>query len=146
MRSVAGVRRAGHRSPLSGVPVDRSRAVGDGRRGYGRTMSAEAEPAGRVGRYVRMVARAGQGDALAGLLLRVADGMRAAPGCELYVINASADEADTVWVTEVWADREASDRALSSDLGDAGIGEVLELLAGPPELVDLTPLGGPGLG
>jgi hypothetical protein len=26
-----------------------------------------------------------------------------------------------------------------------GIGEVLELLAGPPELVDVTPLGGPGL-
>ena len=39
----------------------------------------------------------------------------------------------------------ASDRARSGDLGEAGIGEVIELLAGPPELVDLTPLGGPGL-
>jgi hypothetical protein len=45
----------------------------------------------------------------------------------------------------VWADEAASDRALSSDMGEVGIGEVLELLAGPPELVDLTPLGGPGL-
>jgi hypothetical protein len=45
----------------------------------------------------------------------------------------------------VWADEAASDRALSGDLGEAGIGEVIELLAGPPELVDLTPLGGPGL-
>ena len=57
--------------------------------------------------------------------------MRGAPGCELYVVNLSADEPDTVWVTEVWADEAASDRALSGDLGEAGIGEVIELLAGP---------------
>jgi quinol monooxygenase YgiN len=99
----------------------------------------------RVGRYVRMVARPGQGAALADTLLRVADGLRDAPGCELYLVNASADEQDTVWVTEVWSDAEASDRALSGELGQAGIGDVLELLDGPPELVDLTPLGGTGL-
>ncbi len=112
-------------------------------------MSTEQEPATgrstRIGRYVRMVAHPGRGDALAATLLRVAEGLRAAPGCEMYVINASPDEPDTVWVTEVWADEAASDRALSSDMGEVGIGEVLELLAGPPELVDLTPLGGPGL-
>jgi quinol monooxygenase YgiN len=100
---------------------------------------------GRIGRYVRMEALPGKGSVLAGKLLTVAEGMRAAPGCELYVVNLSADEPDIVWVTEVWADEAASDRALSGDLGEAGIGEVIELLAGPPELVDLTPLGGPGL-
>lgn len=100
----------------------------------------------RVGRYVRMMAQPGQGDALADALLKVADVMRDAPGCELYLINAAADEDDTVWVTEVWTDAESSDRALSGDLGEAGIGDVLPLLAGPPELVDLTPLGGAGLG
>jgi quinol monooxygenase YgiN len=104
-----------------------------------------SERNGRVGRYVRMVAQPGQGRALADALLQVADGLRDAPGCELYLINASADEDDTVWVTEIWSDAEASDRALSGELGEAGIGEVLGLLAGPPELVDLTPLGGAGL-
>lgn len=92
-----------------------------------------------------MVAHPGRGGALAETLLRVADGLRDAPGCELYLINASVDEPDTVWVTEVWSDAAASDRALSGELGEVGIGEVLELLAGPPELVDLTPLGGAGL-
>jgi quinol monooxygenase YgiN len=100
---------------------------------------------GRIGRYVRMVALPGKGSLLAGKLLTVAEGLRSAPGCELYVVNLSADEPDTVWVTEVWTDEEASDRALSTDLGEVGIGEVVGLLAGPPELVDLTPLGGPGL-
>jgi quinol monooxygenase YgiN len=100
---------------------------------------------GRVGRYVRMVAQPGRGGALADTLLRVAEGLRDAPGCQLYVVNATPDEPDTVWVTEVWADEAASDRALGGELGEVGIGDVLQLLAGPPELVDLTPLGGPGL-
>jgi quinol monooxygenase YgiN len=107
-------------------------------------MTAEGDT-GRIGRYVRMVAQPGQGAALADLLLRVAEGLRATPGCELYLINATPDEPDTVWVTEMWADAAASDRALSADLGEVGIGEVMALLAGPPELVDLRPLGGPGL-
>lgn len=106
---------------------------------------ADGEHGQRIGRYVRMVAQPGQGDALARTLLTIADGMRAAPGCELYVVNLAADEPDTVWVTEIWADESASDQALSGDLGEAGIGDVIALLAGPPELVELTPLGGPGL-
>ena len=103
------------------------------------------EHAGRIGRYVRMVAQPGKGSVLAGTLLRVAEGLRGTTGCELYVVNLSMDEPDIVWVTEIWADEAASDRALSGELGDVGIGEVVELLAGPPELVELTPLGGPGL-
>ena len=108
-------------------------------------VTAGGDRGGRIGRYVRMVAEPGKGSVLAGLLLRVAEGLRESPGCELYVVNLSADERDTVWVTEIWADEESSDRALSSDLGEVGIGEVMQLLTGPPELVDLTPLGGPGL-
>ena len=50
-----------------------------------------------------------------------------------------------MWVTEVWSDAESSDRALGGELGDVGIGDVVPLLAGPPELIDLTPLGGAGL-
>ena len=92
-----------------------------------------------------MVARPGMGSVLATALLRIAEALRESPGCELYVVNLSADEPDTVWVTEIWADEAASDRALSGELGEVGIGRVIELLAGPPELVELSPLGGPGL-
>jgi quinol monooxygenase YgiN len=92
-----------------------------------------------------MVAQPGRGTELADTLLRVAEGLRESPGCELYVINLSADEPDTVWVTEIWSDEAASDDALSGELGEVGIGEVVGLLAGPPELVELAPLGGPGL-
>jgi quinol monooxygenase YgiN len=100
----------------------------------------------RVGRYVRMIATPGGGAALAEGMLRIAEGMRSAPGCELYIVNRTPDEEDAVWVTEVWADEAASDAALERDLGEAGLGAVLPLLAGPPEYIELTPVGGPGLG
>ncbi|MFP5072969.1 putative quinol monooxygenase [Pseudonocardia nantongensis] len=103
------------------------------------------ETSERVGRYVRMVAVEGQGHELATALLRVADGMAAQPGCQAYVVNAAPDEPDAVWVTEVWSDAAASDAALERDLGEAGLGAVLELLAQPPEYIEVTPLGGPGL-
>ena len=72
--------------------------------------------------------------------------MAAQPGCLAYVVNAAPDEADAVWVTEIWADSAASEAALDRDLGEAGLGEVLELLAAPPEYIEVTPIGGPGLG
>jgi len=92
-----------------------------------------------------MVAIPGGGAELTEGLLRVAEGMRSAPGCELYVVNRTPDEEDAVWVTEVWADEAASDAALNQDLGEAGLGAILGLLAGPPEYIELSPVGGPGL-
>lgn len=99
----------------------------------------------RVGRYVRMVAQPGRGEDLARSLLAVAAGMAGAPGCEAYIVNAAPDEPDTVWVTEVWADAASSDDALNRDLGEAGLGAVLELLAAAPDYIEVSPLGGPGL-
>jgi quinol monooxygenase YgiN len=55
-----------------------------------------------VGRYVKMTASAGQGKALAQLMLRVAEGLKSVPGCELYLINRSPSEPDVVWITELW--------------------------------------------
>jgi quinol monooxygenase YgiN len=53
-----------------------------------------------------------------------------------------------VWVTELWRDQEAVDAslaALQTDAGKARLGEVMALVDGPPERIDLQPLGGVGL-
>jgi quinol monooxygenase YgiN len=98
----------------------------------------------RVGRYVRMAAHPGEGAALADALLHVASNMQRAPGCEMYVVNLSADEPDVVWVTELWADEASSDRALGGELGQVGLEDVVSHLAAPPELIAVRPLGGVG--
>jgi quinol monooxygenase YgiN len=100
-----------------------------------------------VGRYVKMTARKGEGQALAQLLLRIADGLRSVAGCELYVINRSPSEPDAVWVTELWRSQEALDQslqALQTEDGQAQLGQVMALLGGSPERIDLEPLGGVG--
>ena len=100
-----------------------------------------------VARYVKMKAQARKGDELATVMLRVADGLQATPGCELYVINRSLSEPDAVWVTELWLSQEALDaslEALQTDDGKAQFAEVSALLDGAPERIDLEPLGGVG--
>lgn len=100
-----------------------------------------------VGRYVKFTAQPGRGDELATLLLAAADSLRDVAGCELYVINRSASEPDVVWVTELWLDQAALDASLEqlqTEAGQAQIAQVTALLAGPPERIDLEPLGGVG--
>ena len=103
----------------------------------------------RIGRFVRMQASPGQGEAVVALMLRVARGLQRVPGCELYVVHRSATEPDTVWVSESWASQEAlqgSVDAVPQEGADAvSPAQVLSLLTGPPEVIALTPVGGVGL-
>ncbi len=100
-----------------------------------------------VGRYVKFTAQPGRGEELVGLLLRAAESLRDAPGCELYVVNRSATDPDEIWVTELWLSQESLDASLerlATEEGRAQIAEVMALLSGPPERTDLEPLGGVG--
>ncbi|WP_016909420.1 putative quinol monooxygenase [Streptomyces xiaopingdaonensis] len=102
-------------------------------------------PEGGVAYLVRFRAQRGSGGALAELLLAAADSMGTVPGCLLYAVNSAADDADTLWVTEVW--RSAADHAASLEADGARelIGRAVPLLDGAPERTDLVPLGGWGL-
>lgn len=98
-----------------------------------------------VARYAKVTAKPGRRNALAEKLLEVADGLRDAPGCELYVINRSTTEPDVIWVTELWRSQDDIDAALQSDGARARMPEVLGLVAeGGFERLELEPLGGVG--
>ena len=100
-----------------------------------------------VGRYAKFTAQPGRGNEVAQLLVRAADSLRDTAGCELYLINRSRSEPDVVWVTELWLSQEALDASLehlNTEEGKAQIAEVVGLLAQPPELTELEPLGGVG--
>jgi quinol monooxygenase YgiN len=90
-------------------------------------------------------AREGQRDALVEHMLCVAQLLADIPGCELYVINTSAADTDTVWVTEVWSSQAELDASLTLADVKASVEQVLPLLAGPPERIDVLPVGGTGL-
>ncbi len=98
-----------------------------------------------VARYAKAVAKPGRGGELARKLLDVAQALREAPGCQLYVINRSPDDSDVVWVTELWQSQEQLDAALENPEARARMPEVLEMVReGGFERIDLEPLGGVG--
>jgi quinol monooxygenase YgiN/mannose-6-phosphate isomerase-like protein (cupin superfamily) len=100
----------------------------------------------RVGRYVKITAKPGQGDALAEKLLGVAEGLQRTPGCELYIINRAVGDADTLWATEVWRSQAELDASLETEEARASIPEVLALVQeGSFERIEVAPVGGVGL-
>lgn len=96
---------------------------------------------------MKFTAQPGRGDEVVELLLDAAGALRDVPGCELYVVNRSVAEPGVIWVTELWLNQEALDASLEqlrSDGGQAQIDRVTDLLAEPPERIELEPLGGVG--
>ncbi len=100
---------------------------------------------GRVGYLGKLTTQPGQRNALVDVLLQAADLLKDAAGCELYVINTSQTEDDAVWVMELWSDADAHAASLTCDDVRRLIGKAMPLLAGRPERIDLTPVGGVGL-
>ncbi len=97
------------------------------------------------GCYVKFTAWPGQRAALVEHLLRAAAGFSNVAGCELYIINTSPTEPESVWVTEVWRSQQEHDASLTIEGAQEAIEQVLPLLAGSPEKIDVLPVGGKGL-
>jgi quinol monooxygenase YgiN len=87
-------------------------------------------------------ARPGKGDELAAILLEAAEALRANDACLLYVV--SREDADTIWVTEAWTDREAHAGSLDDPAAKEQIARAMPLIAGIDGRAELTPLGGKG--
>jgi quinol monooxygenase YgiN len=101
----------------------------------------------RYGLYTKFAAKPGQRDALVALLLEAARGMEGSAGaeCEVYIVNTSADEAEAIWVTEVWASREAHAASLALPETREAIARAMPLIAGVTQQIAVEPVGGKGL-
>jgi len=97
----------------------------------------------RFGLFGKLVAKPGQRDALAEILLEAAGGEM--PGCELYVVNVAASDPDAVWVFEVWRGEADHKASLKLESVRELIAKARPLIAGAGENVRLTVLGGKGL-
>lgn len=97
----------------------------------------------KFGLYGKITAHPGQREALVAGLLEAATLMQQVPGCELYIVNVSVSEPDTVWVTEVWTSAAAHQVSLTLDEVKALIQRNRPLIAGG-ERIEIIPLGGKG--
>ncbi len=97
------------------------------------------------GRTGKLVAQAGMRQELVEILTRAADIVGALPGCHLYLINEDLADENTVWVMEVWADKESHAASLQDERVRSLIQEAMPLLGGAPEGVEMNVVGGHGL-
>jgi quinol monooxygenase YgiN len=90
----------------------------------------------------KMRAQPGKRDELVSILLEGTGGM---PGCLSYVIARDPDDADAIWVTEVWSDEASHKASLSLPSVHAAIAKGRPLIAGFDSQQRTQPVGGVGL-
>lgn len=94
------------------------------------------------GLITRLTAHPGRRDEL-GLCLLDPNVKR--PGCHSYVVAHDLDDADALWVTEVWMSK-AAHGAWSADIRESGVmRSALALIATWGDTVFTRPIGGVGL-
>ncbi|MBD0381392.1 antibiotic biosynthesis monooxygenase [Paenibacillus sp. WST5] len=98
----------------------------------------------KFGMYVKFTTHEGQRDAFAQILLEAAAGMQSTEACELYIVNVSDSEPETVWVTEIWSDSAAHEASLAMEETKEMIQRARPLIASV-EQIKLRPLGGKGV-
>jgi quinol monooxygenase YgiN len=90
----------------------------------------------------RMTAVVGQRDALLAILLESVGDM---PGCFSYVVAKDPADADAIWITEVWDNKESHGASLSLPAVKQAIARARPLIAGFDSHVVTEPVGGHGL-
>lgn len=83
----------------------------------------------------------GRRDELIGILL---DGVANMPGCLSYVIAKDPNDADAIWITEVWDSRESHKASLSLPSVREAIARGKPLIAGFEQSIETEPVGGHG--
>jgi quinol monooxygenase YgiN len=97
----------------------------------------------RFAMFAKVVAKAGQREALAEQLLEASHLLKSFAGCLLYVVNISPSELDTVWVYEAWRSEADHDASLKLDSIRGLIARTKPLVANF-ESQRLVPVGGKG--
>lgn len=91
----------------------------------------------------KMRATPGQRDALVAILL---DGVSGMPGCLSYVVAIDPNDADAIWITEVWDSAANHAGSLSLPSVRATIAQAKPLIASFDSHIETRPVGGHGLG
>jgi quinol monooxygenase YgiN len=90
----------------------------------------------------KMMAAPGQRDTLIAILLESTEAM---PGCLSYIVAKDPKEADAIWITEVWDNKDSHAASLTLPAVKAAIAKARPLVAGFSDHHITEPVGGVGL-
>ena len=90
----------------------------------------------------KILAIDGKREELAEILIEGVSGM---PGCLSYVVAKDSTDADALWVTEVWENKEKHAASLSLPSVQEAISKGRPIIAGFDERFETIPMGGHGI-
>ena len=103
------------------------------------TQAQEKTMYGLIG---QMKAAPGKRDDLVAILAESTEGM---PGCLSYIVAKDATDADALWITEVWTDKDSHAASLKLPSVQAAIAKARPIIAGFGHRFETVPVGGVGL-
>ncbi len=90
----------------------------------------------------KLQAQPGKRAALVDILLRAAQTVSPMRGCRSYIVLEDVQDETSVWVFEMWDDKESHDASLRDGKVRGLIAEAMPILAGAPSGSELRVAGG----
>lgn len=95
---------------------------------------------GRRSLLVRLTCKDGQRPSLLEVLNTYADGLEEEPGTEMFVVSLDPDDANIVWLYEVFKDEDAADAHRASQGFARMMSSMPDFLDGGPAILRMDPL------
>jgi quinol monooxygenase YgiN len=99
----------------------------------------------KFGLYGKFTVKEGERDTLVDILLEAAESMEKLDECEIYLVNISNDEPNSVLVYEVWSNENAHQASLSLEATQTLINRAKPIITGMERISTLNPRGGKGI-
>lgn len=99
----------------------------------------------KYGLYGKFTLKEGERDTLVDILLEASQSMKDLAECELYLVNTSDVEPNSVFVYEVWSNENAHQASLSLESTQTLIKRAKPIITGMERISTLKPVGGKGI-
>ena len=99
----------------------------------------------KFGLFGRFTVTEGERDTMVDILLEAADSMKDLEECEIYVVNISESEPNSVYVYEVWSNESAHQASLTLEATQTLIKRAKPIITGMDRISTLQPTGGKGI-
>ena len=99
----------------------------------------------KFGLFGKITVEEGQRNTLVEILLEAAKSMKNLDECEIYSVNISEDDPNSVFVYEVWSNEQAHDASLSLESTQLLIKRAKPIMTGMETISTLQTMGGKGI-
>ena len=99
----------------------------------------------KFGLFGKFIVKDGERDTLVDILLEAAESMKNLDECEIYLVNVSEDESNSVYVYEVWRNENAHQASLSLEATKTLIKRAKPIITGMERISTLKTRGGKGI-